>query len=149
MVGRSVGAEEVDAGAERQDEVVVVQRRHLGEVHLPGGEVHAGHRVLVDRDVRLLVEEVPQRMPDDLGREQIRGELVEEGLERVIVVLVHEHDVGVGVLQRAGGPDSREATAEDDDAGTPMRVVGLGAGCHVSSRRPGLDTAYTVRLAPA
>ena len=118
-------------------------------MHLPAGEVHARHRVLVDRGVRLLVEEAPQRVPDHLGREQVGGELIEEGLERVVVVLVHEHDVGVGLLQRARGPDPGEATAEDDDAGTPGRVVGLGAGCHVLLGCSGLDTASTVRLAPA
>jgi len=52
----------------------------------------------------------------DGGLEKIGRNLVEKRLERVVVVLVDEHDLGVGVLQRLRCSDAREPTTEDDDA---------------------------------
>ena len=57
-------------------------------------------------------------MPDRRRLEQPRRELVEERLEGVVVVLVDEHDVDVGLLQRSRGADAGEPAAEDDDAAT-------------------------------
>ena len=85
----------------------------------------------MDGDVGLLVEEVAQRVPH-LGRlQQVGRELVEERLERVVVVLVDEDDVGVGVLQGPGRADAGEAAAEDDDT-RPLRLgaAGLDRACH-------------------
>ena len=79
--------------------------------------------VLVHGDVRLVVEEVAQRMADGSRLEQAGRDLVQERLERVVVVLVDEHDVGVGVLQLPRGADSGEASAEDQDARPRSAVV--------------------------
>ena len=69
--------------------------------------------------VRLVVEEITQRMPDR-GRLEQRGcDLVEQRLERVVVVLVDHHDVDVRLLQRPGGADAGEAASEDQDARAP------------------------------
>ena len=63
-----------------------------------------GHGRLVDGDVRLLVEEVAQRVADRGGLEQVGRDLVQERLEGVVVVLVDEDDVDVGVLQLRAAP---------------------------------------------
>ena len=69
----------------------------------------------MDGEVVLLAEEVAQRVPDGDRLQQVGGDLVQERLERVVVVLVDEHDVHVGVLELACGADAGEAAAEDDD----------------------------------
>ena len=48
---------------------------------------------------------------------QAACELVEQGLEGVVVVPIDEHDLGVGVLQLLSGANAGEASAEDDNAG--------------------------------
>ena len=136
MLRRALDPEEVDLGAEREHQVVVRERRHLGELHLALGKVDSGHGRLVDGDVRLLVKQVAHRMSDGRGLEQVGGELVQERLERVVVVLVHEHDVDVGVLQLPRGADAGEAAAQDED------TVGDARGCVLicrPSRLPGGD----------
>ena len=70
----------------------------------------------MDAGVLLIVEEVAQRVPDRRPLQQAGGDLVEERLEGVVVVLVHDHDVHVRLLQRARRADAREAAAEDQDA---------------------------------
>ena len=74
-------------------------------------------------DVGVLVEEVAQRVAHLGGLQQVGRELIEERLERVVVVLVDEDDIGIGVLQRPGRADAAEAAAEDDDT----RPLHLGA----------------------
>src|SRR4029453_12276287 len=44
--------------------------------------------------------------------------LIEERLERVVVVAVDQHDVGVGTLELLGGANPGEASAENDDPPT-------------------------------
>ena len=57
----------------------------------------------------------------DRGRlDQARCQLVEHGLETVVVVRVDEHDVRVRVLEVPRGPQTGEPAAEDDD---PMPVA--------------------------
>ena len=117
------GAEEVDLGAEPEHEVVVGQRLHLRELDLTACEVDAGHGVDVDAGVLLVVEEVAQRVPH-LCRLQQRGcDLVEQRLEGVVVVLVHDHDLHVRLLQRARRTHAREATAENQDARSRRLLV--------------------------
>jgi hypothetical protein len=111
-----IHAEEVDLGPERQHEVVVAHRLELAEADLARIEVDGRHRVLVDPDVVLLVEEIADRMADRRLLEQPRCDLVEQRLEGVIVVLVDEDDVDVALPQLLGSPDPTEATSEDEDA---------------------------------
>ena len=75
---------------------------------------------LVDRDVRLVVEEIAERVTDRGRLEQVGRDLVEERLKGVVVVPVDEHDVHVDPLQLARGADAGEAAAEDEN--TPARV---------------------------
>ena len=85
----------------------------------------------MDGDVGVLVEEIAQRVPHLGGLQQVGRELVEQRLERVVVVLVDEDDIGVGVLQRPGRADAGEASAEDDDTRPPrLGAVGLDRACH-------------------
>ena len=88
------------------------------EPHLPRRQVDAGDAGHVDGDVRLLVEQIAQRMSDGGGLEQVGRDLVEERLEGVVVVLVDQHHVHVGLLQRPGGAEAGEPAAEHDDART-------------------------------
>ena len=118
VLRRSFGSEEVDFGAETEDEVVVRQGLQLGELHLARIEVDARHGRLVDDRVLLAVDQVAQRMANGSRFEQAGCELVQERLERVVVVLVDEHDLGIRVLQLARGADAGEAAAEDQDAWT-------------------------------
>ena len=120
VLGSAGRSEEGDLGSEGEHQVVVVERLHLGKLDLPRVEVDPGDGRLVDGGVRLLVEQVAERVPDDGRLEQVGRELVEERLERVVVVRVYDHDVGLDVLQRAGGADPGEAAAEDDDARPPL-----------------------------
>ena len=65
--------------------------------------------------MRLLVEQVAQRVTDRGGLEEVGRDLVQERLERVVVVLVHEQDVGVGVLELLDRSDAAEPTSQHDD----------------------------------
>ena len=78
-------------------------------------EVDRGHRRLVDRGVVLTLDEIAERVSDGRRLEQPRRQLVEQRLERVVVVPVHDDDVDVGVLQLPCGTDPGEAAAENDD----------------------------------
>ena len=131
VLGGALDAEEVDLRAETEDEVVVAQRLQFGELHLTRVEVDRGHAILVEARVLLVVEEVTDRMADRRLLQQARRDLVQEGLERVVVVLVDEHDVDVALVQLLGGADSGEAAAEDEDAlAGAVRVV---SSAHVPS----------------
>ena len=120
----SVRAEEIDIRAECQHEIVVRDRRDALEPRLAPLQIDACHPVLVDARVRLLAEEIAQRMPHSRRFEQIRGDLIEQGLERVIVVLVDQDDIDIGVLQFLSRAEAREATSEDEHARSRILVCG-------------------------
>ena len=123
LVG-ALDAEVVDLGSERDDEVVVGQRGHLAELHGARREVDRSDRRLVDGHVRLLVEEATQRVPDRGGLEQVCRDLVQQRLERVVVVLVHENDVGAAVLQARRRTDPAETSTEDQDSRLSTLLTG-------------------------
>ena len=116
VLRRPLGPEEVDLGAEAEDEVVVGDRREPVEGDLARVEVDRGDARLVDGRVVLALEQVAERVSDRGRLEQAGGELVEQRLEGVVVVPVDEHDLGVRVLQLLRGADPGEASAEDQDA---------------------------------
>ena len=72
----------------------------------------------MDHGVVLVLHEVTERVPDGGRLEEARRELVEERLERVVVVPVDEHDVDVRAAELAGCADPGKAAAEDENAGT-------------------------------
>ena len=55
-------------------------------------------------------------MGDRLGLEAGGGDLVEEGDEGVVVVLIEDGDVDGRAAQAAGDAETGEAGADDDDA---------------------------------
>ena len=121
VLGGALGPEEVDLGAEPEDEVVVGDRREPVEADLPRVEVDPGHGRLVDGRVLLALDQVAERVTDRRRLEQAARELVEQRLEGVVVVAVDQHDLGVGVLELLRGADAGEASAEDEDAWTRGR----------------------------
>ena len=123
VLGRAVGPEEVDLGAEAEDEEVVGHRRELVEADLARVEVDAGHGGLVDGRVVLPLEQVAKGVTDGRRLEQAGRELVQQRLEGVVVVPVDEHDLGVGLPQLLGGADPGEPSAEDEDAWTLAHVI--------------------------
>ena len=62
------------------------------------------------------MEEVPDRMPDDGRCEQVRRHLVQQRLERVVVVPVDQDDFGVGVLEALRRTDPSETASEDQNS---------------------------------
>ena len=68
----------------------------------------------MDGDVRLLVEQVAQGVADTRRVQEVGGDLVQEGLERVVVVLVDHRDVDGRHVQLPGGADATEATPEHE-----------------------------------
>jgi hypothetical protein len=129
----AVDAEEVDLRPEREHEVVVGLRLELLEPRLARVEVHLHDPVLVDPRVVVALEEVADRVADRRLFQQTRSELVEQRLERVVVVLVDEDDVDGALREFVGGTDPAEAAAQDEDARTG--AVGRGAeGAHGASR---------------
>ena len=119
MLGRALDPEEVDLRAEPEHDVVVAERLELVELDAARVQVDPRHPVLVDAHVVLFVEEVADRMAHRRLFQKARRNLVQQRLERVVVVLVHDHDVGVALLQLVRGADPGEATAEDEDARAP------------------------------
>ena len=77
----------------------------------------------MDDRVVLAVDEVAERVPDGAGLEQTRRELVQQRLEGVVVVLVHEHDLDVGLGELVRGADACEPSTENDDARSPGLTV--------------------------
>ena len=65
-------------------------------------------------------------MPDRGGLEQVGRDLVQQRLERVVVVLVHQHDVGSAVLQARRRTDTAETATEDQHP----RLSTLLRSCH-------------------
>lgn len=118
MLGRPLDPEEVHLRAKGQHQVVVAQRVHLGEPDLAGVQIHRRHLGRMDPGVRLVVEQVTKRMSDGALRKQVGGDLIQQRLERVIVVSVDDDHVDVRLAQLPRGADPRESPAQDDDART-------------------------------
>ena len=64
VLGCALDAEEGDPGPDPEDEVVVVDGRHLVELDTPTLEIDRGRGRLMDGGVRLIVKQVAQRMGD-------------------------------------------------------------------------------------
>jgi hypothetical protein len=62
-------------------------------------------------------------MPDRRLLQEAGRDLVEERLERVVVVLVDEDDVDVALLQLLRRAGAAESASEDEDAGTLAVLV--------------------------
>ena len=109
-----------------------------------GAEVDGGDDVLMDRRVLLVVQEVAKRMAYGGLLEQTGRKLVQERLERVVVVLVDQHHFSVGILQVLRGADPGEASAEDQHARARSAVVALAGHRTGLSGEPGVHTSSRV-----
>ena len=78
----------------------------------------------MDRGVVLILDEIAERVPDGRRLEKARGDLIQERLEGVVVVPVHEHDVDGCLLQLARSPDTGETAAEHYDTRPRSRGAG-------------------------
>ena len=78
----------------------------------------------------LPAQDVPQGRCDRWGGQSRGGDLVQQWLEGMVVVPVDQHDVGRRPPQRAHGPQSGEAPADDDDA---RSFAGGGGVLHVQA----------------
>jgi hypothetical protein len=133
VLGRPARPEEVDLGAEGEDEVVVGQRLELGEPDRACIEVDPDHAALVDRRVLLPREQVAQGVADGGRLQQAGRELVQQRLEGVVVVAIDEHDLGVGAPELLCGADPGEPAAEDEDAWAVVHVIPPLPGCRPST----------------
>ena len=68
----------------------------------------------MDPGVRLVLEQVAQRVPDGGILEQVGGDLVEERLKGVVVVAIDEDHVGVCPGELPGGSEPAETPSEHD-----------------------------------
>jgi hypothetical protein len=98
----------------RHDQVVVAElafvqqrpaRRGVDGAHVP--EQHPA--------VALAAQDHADRRRDLRGREARRGDLVEQRLEHVVVLAVHERDVHGRAREPARGLQAGKAAADDDD----------------------------------
>ena len=115
MLGRPGRAVKIDDRAQRQHEIVVGERRHAVDHDLLLGQVDALDRTLVEGPVRVPVQQLADRVAD-LGRpELVGGDLIQQRLKRVVVVLVDDREPHRRVAQFLRGPDAAETGAQDHD----------------------------------
>ena len=110
------GAEEVRLRARREHDRVAGERPPVRGGHAACHGVQRLDRAQLDVDVRVVREHLAQR-EGDVARRQLRGrDLVQQGLELVVVVAVEQRDVHVVVAREpAGAADAGEAAAHHDD----------------------------------
>jgi hypothetical protein len=109
-----IEAEEVGARAGRNDKVIVGDG---GAVEFDEffREVNLGHLAHLEGEIFLPAENRSHRL-GDLRRQQSRnGNLIQQGLEEVVIVFIDECNAHGSVRQSAGGFDARKACADDDD----------------------------------
>jgi hypothetical protein len=106
------------ADARREDQVVVGDRL-AGDVDLAGDGVDPLDFGEQRPQVLLAAQDGPDRCGDVGGREGGRRNLVEEGLEEVVVAAVDEGDLDVLAGQPFRGVQTAEPTADDDDPRLP------------------------------
>src|SRR2546422_6181853 len=83
---------------------------------LPAG-IEARHFRHPELGVGLAAQDGAHRTGDLLGLEAGRGDLVEERLEEVVVVTIHQHHGDGGPAERARGAQAAGSGAHDDHRG--------------------------------
>ena len=107
-----VVAEVGRAGAAGDDQAVVVETLAAVEDHLPPLGVHVGGLGHHDRRVGAAPERRPQRRGALARRDGARRELVEQGLEEVVVRPIDQRHLDVGAPQLLGGGQATEPAAD-------------------------------------
>ena len=98
------------------DEGVVGEGVAIGEEDFFVLGINVNSFAKEDLDVFLAAEDGADRGGDFSGREGAGGNLIEEGLKEMEIAFVEEGDVDVGAFQGLRGDETRETSAEDQDA---------------------------------
>ena len=83
--------------------------------HAPAGQVKGGHPVHQHRDVAVVRQDGTGGLGDFGGRQPRRRNLVEQGLEQVVILGVHQRHRGAGMLEGLAEGKPAKAGAEDED----------------------------------
>ena len=135
------GPEEVGASSQTHHEVVVGLILPVLEGDIAGGDVDAAHLRGDEAEVGLVVDVLADRVADGLGIEDVGRHLVQQRLERVVVVAVHQHHVDRGLRQLPGGSQACEACPEDQHFGHGCHSANLSAVNRIPGRnRSGIAT---------
>ena len=139
MFAHARDAEEVRLGAGGHDQVVEAERGTVLEHECTARVVQPGRLTDAHAHVGLPAEDRAERGADFLWRQVAGADLVEQRLERVIVVAVDDRDVSVGVTQRPCHVQAREARTDDQDprAHRPASLSCRERRMHVSVLSPG------------
>ena len=121
MFAHAWDAEEVRLGSRGHDQVVEVEPGAVLEHERMSRVVQPGRFPDPHAHVGLPTEDRPQRGADFFRREVAGADLVEQRLERVIVVAVHDCDVRVGAARRVSCVQPGEARPDDHDPRTHAR----------------------------
>ena len=108
------------------DDQAVVRERALGAQRSDGQdapvlEVEAGDLGQFDVDVLVLAQDPSERLCDFAYRQDSRRDLVEQGLEQVVVRAVDERDLDVDSTQHIRGMEASEAPADHDHTMSALR----------------------------
>ena len=111
-----VEPEEVRLASGGQDEIVVgdraVARLQAMRVQIDPRDLHQAKI-----EILLAAEDRARRLRDLLGLEARGRDLIQEGLEQVVIVAIDEHDVHRSASQRAGDAQTSESGTNHNDGG--------------------------------
>jgi hypothetical protein len=152
--GRELGPlvpAEIGMGGTCGDHQRVVRQVHRavirrGRHHRPAVQVETAHVGEERARVRLLLDHAPDGGRDQARRQDARGDLVEQGLEQVMVGAVDQGDVDVRAGQRSGGAQSAESPTDHHDA-VPLGAHATEANGPVTVLRPSLPSSGTTPVA--
>ncbi len=138
---------EVVVDRTRREHQIVVADSGSGGAHLARGEVHCIHLREQHARVLLVAQDGADRLGDVRRGERRGGDLVEQGLQEVIVVAVDDEHVGGRAAQRPGGEQAAEAATDDHDPrpGSPrqqlLRSHAQDVGAIIRGRKPARPAA--------
>ena len=116
------------------EDQVVVRDRTVGRHDAIRGRLEAGDLGHAELGVGLASQNGADRAGDLLGLEPRGGDLVEQRLEQMVVVAVHQHHVDRRLTQCARRAQPAESGSDDDDARS-----GRALGRHLNRVRPAAE----------
>ena len=132
-LGPVVFAEVGVGGTGGDDEVVVLEHGAGLELDVVLGKVEADGLVHEDFDVLMVAQDGADGLRDVGGREDGKRDLVEQGLEDVVVLAVDQGDVDGELCEVDGGVDAGKAAAEDYNAFAYRARYNRLCSCHRSA----------------
>ena len=103
-------------GTSRHHQVVKQQTAAIRQQHLFASGVDVGHLGQQGGQVRLFAKQTARGGGDGWCGQTCRGDLVKQGLEQMVVGLVHQGDVHRRFGQGLGGFEPTKAATDDEDA---------------------------------